>query len=175
MTSDRQPSEFGKYVELAQSLGAVGSVIISPRDIAFDIRAVLKCRWGCDEDFMRSSIKCGTRQTTFQERVAMIRRYERILLVHSHNAGDLSRTVLEIERRAFLDGLYFAFAVRACNLCAACAVQKGGPCPHPEKVRPCDQSFGIDVYKTARNLGLPCEVLHDRTDTQNRYGFVLLE
>ena len=43
------------------------------------------------------------------------------------------------------------------------------------KLRPCDQSFGIDVYKTARNLGLPCEVLQSKDDIQNRYGFVLLD
>jgi hypothetical protein len=41
-------------------------------------------------------------------------------------------------------------------------------------VRPCDQSFGIDVYKTVRNLGLPCHVLQNKNGAQNRYGFVLL-
>jgi hypothetical protein len=44
-----------------------------------------------------------------------------------------------------------------------------------KKVRPCDQSFGIDVYKTARQLGLPCEALQSKGAIQNRYGFVLLD
>ena len=56
-----------------------------------------------------------------------------------------------------------------------CSVQQGKPCSSPEKVRPCDQSLGIDVYKTVRNLGLPIEVLKDKNDTQNRYGFVLID
>jgi predicted metal-binding protein len=167
-------SKFEKYIELAKSLKAVTAKVISPQDIFFDIRAILKCRWGCD-DFCQNSIKCGTRETTYQERVEMVKSYNTILLVHSHESRELSMAVLEIERTAFLDGYYFAFAIRTCNLCKVCAVHIGNSCPSPEKVRPCDQSFGIDVYKTARNLGLPCEVLHSEHDVQNRYGFVLLD
>ena len=163
-----------KYVHLAKELKMVSAKIISPEDIFFDIRAILKCRWGC-EDFFEDNIKCDTRNTTFQERVEMVKRYRHILLIHSHDARELSRAVLEIERTAFLDGYYFAFAIRTCNLCKVCAVQQGNPCPTPDKVRPCDQSFGIDVYKTVRNLELPCDVLQNKNDIQNRYGFVLLD
>lgn len=163
-----------KYIHLAEELGMVNSMVISPQEIFFDIRAILKCRWGC-EDFFHESIRCQTRGTTYQERVEMVKRYSDILLVHSHNARELSAAVLEIERTAFLDGYYFAFAIRTCNLCKVCAVQQGDPCPFPDRVRPCDQSFGIDVYKTVRNLGLPCEVLQNKNDIQNRYGFVLLD
>lgn len=150
--------KFEKYAELAKSLNAINAKIISPQDIFFDIRAILKCRWGC-EDLFQNSIRCGTRNISYQERVEMVKGYNNILLVHSHDARELSIAVLEIEKTAFLDGYHFAFAIRTCNLCKICTVQQGNPCPTPEKVRPCDQSFGIDVYKTARNLGLPCEVL----------------
>ena len=163
-----------KYSRLAEELGMVNTVLISPQDIFFDIRAILKCRWGC-EDFFQHSIRCHVRDTTYQERVEMVKRYRQILMVHSHDAREISKAVLEIERAAFLDGYYFAFAVRTCNLCEVCAVQEGKSCPTPDKVRPCDQSFGIDVYQTARNLGLPCEVLQSKNEVQNRYGFVLLD
>ena len=163
-----------KYIRFAKELGMVEAVIISPQDLCFDIRAILKCRWGC-EDFFNQTIRCHTRDTTYQERVEMIKRYNHILLVRSDDARALSQAVLEIERTAFLDGCYFAFAIRFCNLCKACAVKEGEPCPTPEKVRPCDQSFGIDVYKTVRNSGLPCEVLQSREDIQNRYGLVLID
>jgi len=163
-----------KYVRLAKELKMDNAVLISPQKIFFDIRAILKCRWGC-EDFFQETLKCHTRNTTYQERVEMIKRYNNILLVHSHNARELSVAVLEIERAAFLDGHYFAFAIRYCNLCKVCAIQQGSNCPYPDKVRPCDQSFGIDVYKTARNLGLPCKVLQNKNDIQNRYGFVLID
>ncbi len=74
----------------------------------------------------------------------------------------------------FNDGNHFAFAIRTCNLCKACAVSVGKACPTPEKVRPCDQIFGIDVYQTVREIGFHCNVLQDNEDLQNRYGFVLI-
>ena len=167
-------TDFDKYIQMAKELNMVNARIISSADICFDIRSMLKCRWGC-EDFFSQTIKCNTRNTSNQERTEMVKAYGKILLVHSHDAGALSRAVLEIERAAFLDGYYLSFGVRYCKLCKSCAVDQGKPCPTPEKVRPCDQSFGIDVYKTARNQGLPCHVLQDRDGVQNRYGFVLLE
>ena len=88
---------------------------------------------------------------------------------HSHDASALSKAVLEIERAAFFDGHYLAFAIRTCNLCKDCAFKKGNACPTPEKIRPCDSSFGIDVYRTARNLRLPREVLQNKNEVQNRY------
>ena len=163
-----------KYIRLAKELHMIDAFLISPQEIFFDIRALLKCRWGC-EDHLQESIKCHTRGTTYAERVEMIRRYNNVLLVRSHDARELSLAVLEIERAAFLDGYYFAFAIRACNVCPACSVKGGNPCAFPDKVRPCDQSFGIDVYKTVRNLGLPCEVLQNRNEVQNRFGFVLID
>ena len=167
-------SKFEKYIASAKSLKAVNAKIISPQDISFDIRAILKCRWGC-EDYFQNSVRCGIRDTTYKDRVEMVKSYHNILIVHAHDARRLSIAVLEIERTAFHDGYYFAFAIRTCNLCKVCAAQLGKHCPSPEKVRPCDQNFGIDVYKTARNLGLPCEVLQSEQDTPNRYGFVLLD
>jgi predicted metal-binding protein len=167
-------TEFDKYVQMAKDLKMINAKIIGPNDIFFDIRAVLKCRWGC-KDFFNQTIKCGTRSTSFQERVEMVNAYQTILLLHSNDARDLSLAVLEIEKASFLDGNYFAFGVRYCNLCKVCAVDQGKSCPTPEKVRPCDESFGIDIFKTARNQGLPCEVLQNENDVQNRYGFVLLQ
>jgi predicted metal-binding protein len=163
-----------KYIGLAKDLKMLNAMVISPRELVFDIRAILKCRWGCQDGFQQN-MKCDTRNTTFQERVEMINSYRTILLLHSHEARELSQAALEIERIAFLDGYYFASAIRACNLCRDCAVKRGLPCPTPEKIRPCDSSFGIDIYRTSRNLGLPCEVLQNRSQVQNRYGFVLLD
>lgn len=163
-----------KYIDLAKEFNIINALIISPQDIFFDIRAILKCRWGC-ENFSPKSIRCQTRDTTFQERIDMVNRYQQILFVHSHDVREVSRAVFEIERVAFLDGYYFASGLRRCWLCETCTDQQGKSCPTPEKVRPCDQSFGIDVYKTARNLGLPCHPLQYKDDVQNWYGFVLID
>jgi len=162
-----------RYIQMAKDLGMLDAFLIAPSDIFFDIRAIMKCRWGC-EDFFSQSIKCNVRNTTYQERVEMVSRYSNILLLHSHSARELSVAVLEIERKAFFDGHYFAFGIRYCMLCKECAVKQGRSCPTPNRIRPCDQAFGIDVYKTARHQGLPCDVLQNRDDPQNRYGFVLI-
>ena len=163
-----------KYLNLAAELGLEHARMIVPDDIFFDVRAILKCRWGC-EDYFRHSPKCHDRGTTSAERVEMIKAYRHIILAHSHDAHKLSRAVLELERAAFLDGHYFAFAVRYCKLCPECALDQGRACPTPQKVRPCDQAFGIDVYRTARRQGLPCQVLRHQDEIQNRYGFVLID
>ncbi|MFC1838915.1 DUF2284 domain-containing protein [Thermodesulfobacteriota bacterium] len=165
---------YEKYISMAKESGMENAVIITPDDIFFDIRAVLKCRWGC-EDYFRQSIKCSTRGTTFDERKDMVKSYKDILLLHSHDARDLSKTVLKIERAAFLDGYYFSFGIRYCRLCRECSVDRGENCVTPDRVRPCDESFGIDVYKTAAKQGLPCNVLQNIDDVQNRYGFVLID
>jgi len=167
-------SNLVKYIELAEKLKMIDAKIISPKDVFFDLRVILKCRWGC-EDFFENSIKCHTRNTSYQERIEIIKNYQNILFVHSNDSREVSKAVLEIERIALLNGFYFAFAIKCCHLCKVCGINEGKACPIPEKVRPCDQGFGIDIYKTARNLGMPCEVLQSKDDIQNRYGFVLID
>jgi predicted metal-binding protein len=163
-----------QYIQLAKDLGMTNALLITLDDIVFDIRAVLKCRWGCEE-LSEKNIRCHTRNTSSDERMAMIKKYKNILLVHSHDAHELSKALLDIERAAFHDGYYFAFALRFCNLCKKCLVAEGKDCPTPSKVRPCEEAFGIDVYKTVQNLGLPCRPLLSEQEQQNRYGFVLID
>ena len=166
--------KYDKYVKLAKKLGMIDALIISPTDICFDIRTQLKCAWGCDRDFTPNA-KCDNRCMTFDERLKIVKQYNAILLLHSHDAQELSKVILEIERFVFLDGYYFAFALRSCNLCEVCQAIKGNDCIHPEKIRPCESMFGIDIFKTVRKLGLPIEVLQNKEAVQNRYGFLLIE
>jgi len=162
-----------KYQAMAKQMGLTNAVLLKPEQIFFDPRAVLKCRWGC-EDYSKRTLKCGSRGLSHAECVDMVGRYRNILLLHGHDAHQLSKAVLALEAAAFLDGHYFAFGLRYCKLCKACAVNQGQECVQPEKVRPCDQAMGIDVYRTAREAGLPCYVLQNKDEQQNRYGFVLI-
>ena len=164
-----------KYIEIAMKNKAEHALPISPDDLVFDRRALLKCLWGCENQFEPNRIKCGARGMGYEEAKATIREYKRILLIHHHDNVKLSRIAREIERSAFLDGHYFACAMHCCHLCRECHIDLGKPCPTPQKIRPCDQSFGVDVYKTARNLGLPCVPLQSKSEVPNRYAFVLIE
>jgi len=163
-----------KYKDLAKRAGILDTLLISPKDIAFDVRSNLKCGWGCDRSVL-TSIRCDDRGTSYQERVQMVNQYNKILLLHSNSAHLLSQVLLKLERSAFQDGYYFAIALRTCNLCLNCHALRGKKCLHPERVRPCETMFGIDVYRTVRQLGLPCEVLQAKEDPQNRYGFLLID
>ncbi len=163
-----------QYIQLAKDLGMTSARQITPDDVVFDIRAILKCRWGCEEH-SEKNIRCHTRNTSYEERMAMIHKYKNILLVHSHDAHELSKALLDIEKAAFHDGHYFAFSLRFCHLCKKCLIVEGKECPTPSKVRPCEEAFGIDVYKTVQNLGLPCQPLKNEHEQQNRYGFVLID
>ena len=174
LRTNRILSIMEKYIQMAKNLGMTDALRITPDHIVFDIRAILKCRWGCEE-FSEKNIRSHTRSTSYDERIAMVNEYKNIIFVHSHDAHELSKALLEIERAAFLDGYYFAFVLRYCHLCKSCATEQGKPCPTPKKIRPCEESFGIDIYKTARNLGLPCKPLQSEKEQQNRYGFVLID
>jgi len=165
--------EMEKYLKLGLEMGLSHVVPLGPEQVFFDPRARLKCRWGC-EDFSKRTLKCGSRGLSHAECMEMVRSYQNILLLHGHDAHLLSKAVLALEAAAFHDGHYFAFGVRYCKLCPSCAVDQGKECVQPEKVRPCDQAMGIDVYRTARAVGLPIRVLQSRDEQQNRYGFVLI-
>jgi predicted metal-binding protein len=166
--------KYDKYIKLAQNKGMIDALIISPTDICFDIRTQLKCAWGCDRNFTPNA-KCDNRDTTYEERLEMVKQYSAILLMHSHDVQKLSKVILELEKAAFLDGYYFAFALRSCNLCEVCQAIKENDCIQPEKIRPCESMFGIDIFKTVHKLGLPIEVLQNKEAVQNRYGFLLIE
>jgi predicted metal-binding protein len=47
---------------------------------------------------------CLPKMYSKPERVEMIKAYQSILLVHSHDTRELSQAVLEIEKASFLEG-----------------------------------------------------------------------
>jgi predicted metal-binding protein len=149
-------------------------VEITPDRIVFDVRAVLKCRWGCTYAKYKS-VRCEAHGISIEERRQMVQAYHRILFLHGHDKVAMSRASLELEKELFEEGYYFAFALRHCSYCDDCAVAGGKACIHPDKVRPCESLFGIDVFRTARNLGFPIAVLKTKEEPQNRFGFVLVE
>ncbi len=164
-----------KYIDIAKKNGAEQALIISSDDIAFDRRALLKCLWGCEDQSEPNRLKCGSRGLDFKAAQATIHEYQSILLIHHHDNVKLSNTARKIEKTAFLDGHYLASAMHCCHLCKTCSIDAGKPCPTPLRIRPCDQSFGVDAFKTVRGLGLPCAPLQSKTQTPNRYAFVLID
>ncbi len=161
-----------RYVNLAYEMGAVDALIVEVPEIVFDHRTYLKCAWGCPEF---GQLKCSPDLIKPWEAEPLLRRYRLALLIHTHRKELANEIAWEVERRAFLDGHYWAFALYDCHGCDVCAASSRQDCANPEKARPGEDFLGIDVYATVRKFGLPIEVLTHREQRQDRYAFVFLE
>ena len=106
----------------------------------------------------------------------MLKDYQIAVLIHGDDHTDVTVIAARIERKAFLDGYYKAFAIGSgpCRLCDECNLEDK-ECLHPEDARPAMEACGIDVFQTARNNGVPIEVVKNRTCEQNYSGVVLIE
>ena len=58
----------------------------------------------------------------------------------------------------------------ACGLCTKCGKETGEPCRHPDRALASVESYGVDVYNTARNAGLKYT---NGANTVTYFGLVL--
>jgi len=188
-------AEIDKLVALAQEKGAAarripaGDVVVAPW-VRF------KCRYGCKG--YAKHFGCPPYAPTWEETRAMVAAYSDALLVRfdgvpGHGAfgpddipedfhpfyTDLIRwvngTVYTLEKTAFYDGFYkaFAFGGYPCIWCEHqhCVAEEAEgavdeslrrKCRHLEMVRPSMEAAGMDVFATAKNAGwelrtIPCK------------------
>lgn len=82
--------------------------------------------------------------------------------------------LLTLEREAFLQNHYKAFALKAgrCRLCDQCSLTK---CVHPTKARPSLEACGIDVMALANDNGYSAEILQGPVQELKIYGLLLVE
>lgn len=120
-----------------------------------------------DTDFMKefegSSIEDIYDSGEYHERMARSERQFQDLL------GRLESDALGL-------GYRFAAALTGgpCRLCDECVGQRSGErCRHPFRSRPSMEAMGIDVYRTARNAGLPFDIPAKDRPVWN--GVVLLD
>jgi len=87
----------------------------------------------------------------------------------------MQRLAVAIERSAFLDGHYRAFALIAgpCRMCKDCDLS--GHCRHPDLARPAMESCGIDVYATARDSGIGLEVATRKEGPSKYVNLILID
>ena len=163
------------YLGLALEMGAAHALVVTTDQIVFDPRTILKCMFGCEDWGFNHTCPSRPGALSIFEYEKLFRRYSYGIIVHSHDKRLNQNISYEIERRAFLDGFHFAFSLSDCGLCKECAGFQGRPCRNPKKARPAFHSVGIDVFTTAKNLGLPIHPLQDEDDEQNWYAFVFIE
>jgi len=163
-----------KYAKLAVKLGARDAKQISADTIVTGSWVRLKCQYGCG--VYGQCLTCPPHSPTPEQTASVLKEYGSALLVHGDDHVDVTRIVAKIEREAFLDGYYKAFAMGCgpCCLCSECSLDDA-ECLHPAEARPAMEACGIDVFRTARDNGLPVEVARNRSSEQNYYGVVLFE
>lgn len=163
-------------IKKALDMGAASAVRFGIGDICFDSRVLLKCMFGCSD--WGKGLTCPSRpgSPTMAEYKEMFSRYSWGVIIGGHDKHITQEVSYELERKAFVDGYYFAFSLSDCGLCKECAGYTGGECRFVRKARPAFHSVGIDVFKTVTRLGLPIRTLFDpQTEEQNWYAAVFVE
>jgi len=169
----KSPPPAKSYCKRAVRLGALHAKIIEPAHVPTAEWVRLKCQYGCGGYGER--LTCPPRSPTPDQTRRLLDGYRHILLIHTARGGMAKKIAAELEREAFLDGHYKAFALGCgpCSRCKSCKLEKG--CVHPRLARPAMEACGIDVFATARGAGLPLETVATRDETANYYSLLLIE
>jgi len=163
-----------KYIEIARSLGADNVVAVTPAEIVFDGRTLLKCMFGCND--WGKGCTCPSRGgfLPLKEMEELLKKYKTVLIIHSKDKKIAQNASLAIENEAYLDGDALVFSMSDCALCADCAGKSGDECRNKMLARPAFHSVGIDVFSTVTKLGLPLKALRSEDEEQNWYAAVWL-
>lgn len=167
--------KLAEYIRFALDSGALDCVPFSIDDICFDSRTLLKCMYGCSDWGKNHTCPSRAGSPTMAEYREMFSRYQRGLIIHTQDKALSQKISYELERKAFLDGYYFAFSLSDCSLCKTCAAVDNAPCRFAKMARPAFHSVGIDVFRTVRQLGLPLAPLVGEKETANWYSAVFLD
>jgi len=168
------PSLSDEYISLALSSGAKHAVMITPEEIVFDGRTLLKCMFGCDDWGMGPTCPSRAQSLKPWEYEVLLKKYTSVLVIHTQEKHLAQKISLMIEKVAYYKGDVFAFSMSDCALCEECVSQKGDACRNVLSARPAFHSVGIDVFTTVHKLGLPLKPLEDETEIQNWYAAVWL-
>ena len=165
-----------EYLDYAVANGAKHAVHITIDKIVFDHRAYLKCMFGCEGSNPDTLCPSQPGRIKPWEYEPILMKYSWGILIHANDKRITQKVALNMEKTAFADGYYFAFSLSDCSLCDPCNRSCGDPCAYTSEVRPSMHSTGIDVFKTARDLGLPIHTLKDPdSEEQNWFSLVLFE
>lgn len=177
MNRNEIPAYAQELAALAKEMGAVHAVPFVLDDIAFDERTIMKCMFGCAD--WGKGLTCPSRPgfPSMEQWQRMLNKYKWGIIVHAASKPVSQKISLKLESKAFHDGYYMAFSMSDCGLCKVCAGMEGcSECRHPDKARPAFHSVGIDVFKTAHDLGMEIVTLADRDEQpQNWYSAVWVE
>ena len=163
-----------KYIDIAYSNGAKSVVAVTPKDIVFDERTILKCMYGCSD--WGKGCTCPSRPgfLSLKKMRKLLKKYKTVLIIHSPDKINAQNASFAVECEAYLDGDVLALSMSDCALCEDCAGRSNQPCRNVKKARPAFHSVGVDVFATAKKLELPLEPLRTEDEEHNWYAAVWL-
>lgn len=136
----------------AIELGASQAKIIDTKNIVFDSRSFLKCRFGCSRwgNYWTCPPYLDMSPEKFQD---AFEKYNKAIIIQTADPKKGQEITVKIEKEAMISNqCMFAFAMVLCVWCEECAHPE--PCRHPHMARPSMDAYGIDIGKTVETIGL---------------------
>jgi len=175
------------FAKQAEKLGASASKFIAVKDIPLGHWTRLKCQYGCGS--YGKNLCCPPYTPDADTMEKLLQEYKGACLVQytcsltdpedwseidRKMSQDLLAILLALEKMAFTQNYYKAFALKAgnCYLCPECTLTT---CRFPHKARPSMEACGIDVFALVRQAGFKIKVLPEHTHELQVYGLILLE
>ncbi len=159
---------------VARNMGFADAKFLASSDIVTAAWVRIKCRFGCGG--YGKNLQCPPHTLSHSELREVLASYSLVLMIQGSPPGrDFHKKLLELEKRAFLDGFHKAlvFGAGPCPVCDSCP---GDPvCRNPEKARPSMEACGIDVYETAHNAGFRIEPVCEKQGYVKYFGLLLME
>ncbi|MBP6931828.1 MAG: DUF2284 domain-containing protein [Candidatus Methanofastidiosum sp.] len=180
---------YKKLIDMAMNGGATSVKIISTEDIYVNEWVRQKCEFGCR--FYAKRFTCPPYIHSVKETKKILKEYNTAMLIQFKDLTErmqwrgIQKLMSQLEREAFLEGFYKAFAYNAgaCRLCDTClaeTIEKSTvfdkkKCVNNMIARPSMESAGIDVYKTAKKAGYELRVVQNEDMCFTSFCLLLLE
>jgi predicted metal-binding protein len=167
------------YLETALKKEVTHAIVVETSKIFTEPWVRMRCQFGCAG--YGETLCCPPYTPTPEEMRKILDSYQRGILLHRHRGkgykyvDEFNEIIVNLERTIFLDGYYKAWSLGSgpCTRCKECNVS--GTCLHSDKARPSMEGCGIDVFRTAREHGLPIKVVIDHSQDRDTYGLILVE
>ena len=142
-------------IDRSIELGALEAKLVPTKEIVFDDRSFLKCRFGCNR--WGKYWSCPPNLALTPERfMDAFEKYDQSIFIKVSDPKLGQEVAVAIEKEAMLShGCMFAFAMAMCVQCEECAFPD--PCRYPHLARPSMDGYGVDIGKTLEPLGFKVE------------------
>ncbi len=162
-----------EFEEIAIKKGAADAKLIKADQVKVADWVYWKCRYGCVS--YGKTLTCPPHSPTPDQTRKLLEGYDHALLLKYDSTEDYPRLLAELEKEAFLRGIYSAWGLSsgACRLCEDCTNNPSG-CRHPGIARPAMEACGIDVFATALEAGWDLRVKTSKDDSFHRICMILL-